>query len=251
MRQAAAIDKGETKEAIVTTAAGLFARNGYRATTLEAVASAIGIKKASVYHYITSKEELLTAIYERIFDRIEKAVRPIASLPFPPDEKLRRMIHAHIEIVADERDLLTVVFNEEAELPAKLMRKISRRKRAYEQLFEDVLEEGCRIGVFRPIDIRTTVLGLLGMCNWLHKWYRPERGAPSEIASLFALLLESGLMSSPDGNGGAWPRPANVVEALETVTGLADDLARDVDRLRRELGQAEQRLRDGLAGDLY
>lgn len=249
MGQVAATGKDETKGAIVTAAAALFARNGYRATTLESVASAIGVKKASVYHYIASKEELLIAIYERIFDRIETAVRPIASLDFPPDERLRRMIHSHIEIVADERDLLTVVFNEESELPKLLKRKISRRKRAYEQLFEDVLEEGCRSGVFREINVRTAVFGLLGMCNWLHKWYRPEHGEPAEIASVFALLFESGLMTAPDRTHGSWPRPTNVVEALEAVTGVADDLARDVDRLRLELGRAEERLRHGLAGD--
>jgi AcrR family transcriptional regulator len=245
---AAGTDKEDIKDAIVAAAAGLFARHGYRATTLEAVASAVGVKKASVYHYIASKEELLIAIYDRIFDRIESAVGPVASLDFSPDERLRRMIHAHIEIVADERDLLTVVFNEEAELPEPLKRKITRRKRAYEQLFVGVLEEGKSIGVFRDIDTRTAVFGLLGMCNWLHKWYRPEHGTPGEIASVFALLCEYGLMTEPDRTQGAWPRPTDAVEALEVVTSVADSLARDVDRLREELDRAEQRLRHGLAG---
>lgn len=247
----AATDRGATKDAIVTAAAALFARNGYRATTLDAVAAAIGVKKASVYHYIASKEELLIAIYERIFDRIEGAVRPIATLDFPPDEKLRRMIHAHIEVVADERDLLTVAFNEEAELPVKLKRKISRRKKAYEQLFEDVVEEGSRIGVFRSIDVRTAVFGLLGMCNWLHKWYRHEHGPPAEIASVFALLFESGLKTVPAVTNGARPRPASVGEALEAVATVADGLARDVEHLRQELARAEERLESGLAGDLH
>lgn len=246
----AVTDRGAPKVAIVTAAAGLFARNGYRATTLEAVAAAVGVKKASVYHYIASKEELLIAIYDRIFDRIEDAVRPIASLAFPPDERLRRMIHAHIEIVADERDLLTVVFNEEAELPKPLKRRISRRKRAYEKLFEDVLEEGCADGTFRDVNVRTAVFGLLGMCNWLHRWYRPEQGAPAEIASVFALLFESGLKTVPEVSNGARPRPANVGEALEAVASVADRLARDVDHLRQELARAEERLESGLAGDL-
>lgn len=251
MGQVAAIGKDETRDAIVTAAAGLFARNGYRATTLESVASAIGVKKASVYHYIASKEELLIAIYERIFDRIESAVRPIATQTFPPDERLRRMIHAHIEVVADERDLLTVVFNEEAELPLKLKRKISRRKKAYEQLFIDVVEEGSRLGIFRAINVRTAVYGLLGMSNWLHKWYRPEHGSPAEIASLFALLFESGLKTVPTGGSGARPRPENVGEALAAVAKVADGLADEVEHLRQELARAEERLEHGLAGDLH
>lgn len=236
------------REEIVSVAAGFFARRGYRATTLNDVAAAVGVKKASVYHYIQSKDELLIAIYGRIFDRIEGAVRPIASLDLAPDERLRRMIHAHVAIVAEERDMLTVAFQEEAELPGPHQRAIRKRKRAYEQLFEDVVEEGRRDGVFRDLAVGVAVKGLLGMCNWLHTWYRPQHGTPTEIASVFARLIESGFLAGPSGAQGAWPRPASVEEALEGVGEVAESLGREVDRLRAELASTEARLLDGLAG---
>lgn len=246
MKGAAVAGVGPLEE-IISVAAGFFARQGYRATTLSDVAAAVGVKKASVYHYIQSKDDLLIAIYSRIFDRIEGAVRPFASLDLSPDERLRRMIHAHVEIVAEERDMLTVAFQEEVELPESHQRKIRRRKRAYEQLFENVVEEGRQSGVFRDVDVAVAVKGLLGMCNWLHTWYRPPHGTPADIAGVFALLFESGLMTGPQGNHGAWPRPSSVDEALEGAKGVAETLAREVDHLRAELARAELRLLDGLA----
>src|SRR2546430_16146613 len=94
------------RDAILGEAATLFARQGYRATTLDDVADALDIKKASLYHYIRSKEELLTEIYDRILTRIDAAVRPVAESGLPADERLRRMAHAHLEVVTAERDML-------------------------------------------------------------------------------------------------------------------------------------------------
>ncbi len=242
----AAAPPEDLRDAIVSAAASMFARHGYRATTLAEVAAAVGVKKASMYHYISSKEEILITIYGRIFDRIEGAISPIAALDLTPDERLRRMIHAHVEIVAEERDMLTVAFQEESELPERYERVIRRRKRGYEQLFEGVIEQGQREGMFRGADVRTVVYGLLGMCNWMHKWYTPKHGTAAEIASIFALLFESGLAGA-GGTRGAWPRPRTVEEALRDLRDLAEQVESDARGLRDELARAEERLNDGLA----
>ena len=52
------------------------------------------------------------------------------------------------------------------------------------------------------------VLALLGMCNWIYKWYQQEsadRDTVDEIAAEFALIVETGFR--PTGaRTGAWPR---------------------------------------------
>src|SRR5580693_772867 len=166
--------RGISRETLLATAAELFARKGYRATTLDDIAGELGLKKASLYHYIRSKDELLADIYQQIFDRIEAEVAPLVSLDLPAGERLRRMIHAHLTVVTAELPSLSVVFSEESELPADLQRGIRHRKRAHEALFEKVIAEGQREGVFRPGSVRLMVVALLGMCNWIYKWLRPE-----------------------------------------------------------------------------
>lgn len=230
------------------TAAALFARRGYRATSLDEVAAALGMKKASLYHYIDSKEALLTEIYHGILDRIEAAVAPLATLDLPPDERLRRMIHAHVSVVAAERDMLAVVFREEAELPAAPRGAIRRRKRSYEELFCSVVEEGQRAGLFHPVAPRIAVNALLGMCNWMYQWYSPA-GVQSaqDIAAAFTLLFESGLRAHGDPQVGTWPRPESLDAAFGDVDAAVEALQRDAQRLSTELAQARERLRHGLA----
>jgi AcrR family transcriptional regulator len=242
--------RGLTRETLLATAAALFARTGYRATTLDDIAGELGLKKASLYHYIHSKDELLADIYQQIFDRIEGAVAPLAALDLPVDERLRRMVHAHIAVVTSELPSLSVVFSEESELPADLQRGIRHRKRAHEALFEKVIAEGQRQGVFRPGSVRLMVRALLGMCNWIYKWYQPntaDRSTVEEIAAEFALILESGIRSGGH-HGGARPRFANLEEAFEPAEEAVHRLHAELERLEAELGAARERLRDGLAG---
>jgi AcrR family transcriptional regulator len=242
--------RGISRETLLATAAELFARKGYRATTLDDIAGELGLKKASLYHYIRSKDELLADIYQQIFDRIEAEVAPLVSLDLPAGERLRRMIHAHLTVVTAELPSLSVVFSEESELPADLQRGIRHRKRAHEALFEKVIADGQREGAFRPGSVRLMVLALLGMCNWVYKWLNPDAAdqvTVDGIAAEFALMVESGI-SSGDRRTGAWPRFANLDEAFEPAERSVKRTRAELERLESELAEARERLRDGLAG---
>jgi len=232
-------------DALVKVAAELFARRGYRATTLDDIAAEFGLKRASLYHYIKSKEELLCEIYQEIFDQIEEDVAPIANSNMPADERLRRMVHAHIRVVAAERDRLSVAFQEESELPEVLRRRISHRKRVYETLFENVISDGQHQGVFRPGSVRLMVFGILGMCNWMHKWYQPEKFSVDEAAAEFALMVENGIRSGVQSRG-AWPRFASIDEAYAPAEQALNRTRTDLEQLESELGLMRARLRDGL-----
>ena len=237
--------RGVSHETLLAVAAELFARKGYRATTLDDIAGERGLKKASLYHYIKSKDELLCDIYLQIFDRIEAAVAPNVTLGLPVDERLRRMVHAHIQVVAAERDSLSVVFQEEAELPEDLQRAIRHRKRAHEALFETVIAQGQREGVCRPGSVRLMVLALLGMCNWMYKWHRSDKFDVDEVAAEFALTLESGIRSG-EPRSGAWPRFGSLEEAFAPTEQALCRVRAELERVEAELEIARERLRDGL-----
>ena len=242
--------RGLTRETLLATAAELFAGKGYRATTLDDIASALGLKKASLYHYIKSKDDLLADIYQQIFDRIEAVVAPLVSADLPVDERLRRMVHAHMSVVTAELSSLSVVFSEESELPPALQRGIRHRKRAHEALFEKVIAEGQRQGVFRSGSVHLMVLAMLGMCNWTYKWYRSdaaEQHGVDEIAAEFALILESGIRPG-DRQGGARPRFSNLDEAFEPADRTIRRMRAELEQLETELDEARGRLQDGLAG---
>jgi AcrR family transcriptional regulator len=113
----------------------------------------------------------------------------------PPEEKLRRVVRQHVRFVIANRSFLTVFFSEEASLPRHLARSLAAQKARYDRGVESIVTEGVRAGVFRDVTPRLAVFGLLGMLNWLYKWYNPAgRWGAEEIATEFLALLEGGLM---------------------------------------------------------
>ena len=65
----------------------------------------------------------------------------------------------------------------------------------YERCWQQILREGVEKGEFRTdLDIQVTSYGLLGMLNWLYKWYDPQgRLAVRQVAEQFTSFALAGL----------------------------------------------------------
>src|SRR5699024_10045564 len=87
------------------------------------------------------------------------------------DEKLRAMILAHVKVVAKHPQRTLIVFHQWRYLSEENQRRVRQRRREYESLFTLVLEEGVADGSFSSeIDVRVTVLSILGSLNWTPEW---------------------------------------------------------------------------------
>ncbi len=214
-------------EEIIRVAAVCFAEVGYRATTLDTVAARVGISKVTLYKHVPSKEELLCRMFERTIRSFRAGLRHVVEQPLPADEKLRRIIRYQVTHVATQLPLLRVFFSEEGSLPTAMARRVAREKREYDRAIERVGGEGIAEGRVRKLPPTLLVFGLLGLCNWLHKWYRPEGSlAPDEIALVLTDLLERGYLEPRLGADSA-------------------EVAGRLDRIDRRLAVLERRLRPG------
>ena len=183
---------------IVRAAAAAFGEVGYRTATLEAIAERAGLSKVTLYRYVSSKEELLSLVVERTIDRFQQGLRRIIAEQRPADDTLRRIIHYQVTLLTEHLPFLTVFFSEESGLPAPMAARAARAKREYDQAIARVVQEGVETGLLRDLPPTLVVFGLLGMCNWLHKWYRPDgKRTPAEIADVFVTLLERGYLAEP------------------------------------------------------
>lgn len=193
------LDKSLRKQKIIDTAASLFHRKGYASTTLDDVAGELGISKAALYHYVGSKDELLSIIYTQAFDNVFKDTYEISGMDLPPDEKLRVMIRNHINnIIIKDLSMFSVFFSEESQLPEKDFRKIREEKKKYTRIVEQIIAEGISQGMFKKTDSNLQAYAILGMCNWIYKWYKPEKTnyTPDQIADHFISLLQNGYLAS-------------------------------------------------------
>jgi AcrR family transcriptional regulator len=187
-----------TQKAIVSAAAELFARNGFGATSLDDIASVLGVTKTALYYHVKNKEEILRLIYLSVLNVAEEPLRHIVESDLSPVEKLQRAIEHHITVSADRSPAVTVFYHEQPHLTGPFAKEIVIRQKDYEHYFERIIEEGQATGVFlTDIDPKIASFGIMGMCHWLSQWYHPSgRYTPQQIAAMFNTMVGHGLFRS-------------------------------------------------------
>jgi TetR/AcrR family transcriptional regulator, cholesterol catabolism regulator len=183
---------------ILTGAAIVFRRVGYGAATLEDVAEEVGINRASLYYYVGTKAELLVEIlHQPIFD-MTATVAEIAASSKPPAEKLREAIAAHMHALETSYPELFVFLAEHLHLLTlgDPEGDVALNARRYGNILASIIEEGQSTGTFDPtLHPRIAMMGIVGMCNWTHRWYREDGDLSlSEIGDEFATLAMRGLL---------------------------------------------------------
>ena len=97
------MERPNTRQEILDTALGLFAQNGYEATSISQIADAVGIRKASLYSHFASKREILDELVRQGLDEYnERSIFARADRDFPTDitpDSLTRMILGHINFI--------------------------------------------------------------------------------------------------------------------------------------------------------
>jgi len=211
------LDRSIRMQKIVEAATSIFHRKGFKAATLDEVAKELSLTKAALYNYVPSKGKLLSLIYNQAFEKIFHRIYEISAMQVSPEEKLRQIIRDHIcNIITDNIAMFSVFFAEENQLPSKDFQKIRAEKKKYTRLIMQIIEDGIEKGVFQPVDSRLQAYAILGMCNWIYKWYKPDREVftPEQIAEQFLSLLESGYLAhdhlKPESS---IPRPQQSPEA--------------------------------------
>ena len=164
-----------SRQEILRTAARLFQKRGYDATSMSDVAAALKLSKGGLYHHFKSKDEILFHLMDHAMDisqeQVIDRVRGIAD----PEERLRTLIRLHIGVVLRERDReITVMLHENHPLPPVLRRRINGRKKDYVHFVEGIIAEVQKARQSKgTVSPRAAAFALMGMINWIYQWYRP------------------------------------------------------------------------------
>lgn len=216
-------------EFILRTAAGIFAEKSYHSTSMRDISRATGVSLAGLYHYCSSKEELLFLIqdncFARVLERLEERLRETKD----PVEKLRIFIENHLSFFAANMAEMKVLSHEADSLEAELQARVSGKKQKYTKLARGILSEAQQLQDEKPaVDLTVATYALFGMMNWIYNWYDP-RGKLSvdQVVKNITSLFLSGFL------GGA------SAEALDVAP------AKTAERL--SVWRAPQRTRNGLA----
>lgn len=186
------------RDDILEAAAQIFRRKGFHGASMADIADSVNLQKASLYHHVSSKQELLVELLERALDMLGEQISGISNQALPADEKLRQMIRAYLQALAEYPDLSAVLLFEHRSLDKKTHARHVPHRDRFEGLWRDVINEGRRAKVFHCPDTGLAVRALMGTMNWTLTWYRPEGSLSiTRIADEYADLFLKGLMSKP------------------------------------------------------
>lgn len=188
------------QQEIVQRAAELFANGGYQKTSMADIASSLGMLKGSLYYYIKSKNDLLAkaliGVAAELSDNLTKIIESEASWT----EKIRGAFENHIDLLYRDNARVIVFLDERiSHLHGSYRRLAVQERDHYESLWQVLVSKGIEQKEFRDdLDVKIVVYGLLGMCNWMVKWYKTDgKYGPSEIAQIFAEVALQGIRRVP------------------------------------------------------
>ena len=162
-------------EMILTAAADVFFKKGYQAATTNDVAAAAGIRGASLYYYIDSKEDLLYALTERVH------ANGLAYLDKPElhegdaRSRLAAFVDSWVARLDVDRQWSLLVEREFRTLSGERLASVVEKRARHERVLRSIIQDGVDEGVFdsstSPGMATQVIFQLL---NYTTLWHRPE-----------------------------------------------------------------------------
>ncbi len=191
---------------ILQAAARVFRRKGFHAARIQDIADEVGMQKGSLYHYISTKEDLLHGLVEGALERMVEETRAILGTGHSAPQKLAMAIEIHLRQTQEDRDIWGILQREDLDLLNRNSpTDIRKLMKDYESLWARILKEGVDTGEFDPsLDRRVVVQGVVGMCRAVYMWFKPDGRLPiQEVARILAEISLHGLQrqqrATPNG----------------------------------------------------
>lgn len=177
----------------------LFATHGYSETSVDELVREAGVTKGAFYYYFKSKDEVLELLHNQFLDYELDIARKVSHSEGTPTEKLHDLVGNLIRSIVQHRLTVVVFFQEIDRLPSERRLEIERRRRVYQQEFEDVIREGIAKGCFHAdLDPVIATLGIFGLCNYTYRWLNPKgRVSVDEVIRMFTNMVLRSVSIAP------------------------------------------------------
>jgi AcrR family transcriptional regulator len=187
-----------TQERILDRAAELFWTKGYAATTTREIAASLGIRQASLYHHVSSKENLLCQLCVTALERLLQEVQTAVNESNSPEGRIRVLVHAHLNTLLKYRTRNALMLKELRALSGTCRRQVLGLRKRYEKLVLSILKDGQSAGAVRTdIPTKYLCLALLNILNWAVLWFRDDDAlSADQLAEIFALTYVQGVTTS-------------------------------------------------------
>lgn len=165
------------REKIIDAAVDLIYKNSFHGTSLNMIAKKVGITKSTIFHHFENKEAILLAILEI---SLPQAMYKLTGIVHDEDltgrEKLKMFFELHMEVVANERDSLSISLREETYLSGQNAKIHTEGRKNYAMLLREIVRQIQREDQNRFTGLSSSIVtnAILGLLNWGIRWYKKD-----------------------------------------------------------------------------
>ena len=143
-------------EQILSVARVIFAKNGYRRTTIDDIANALSVGKGTIYRYFKDKKSLFLAVFgqgiAQLHETFAQKVHPITDPPL----KVETAVKTYFEFFDNNKDLIEIMMQVRSEFKEEHRRGFMTSYKDYIVRIQDNLRAGVEKGIFRDMDVEKT-----------------------------------------------------------------------------------------------
>ena len=185
---------------VAAVAAKLYDEHGHEAVSIESVAEGLGVSRATLYRTVGSLDELHAILLERVIQGVEQDARTLLSAQPDAGHALVEMIRFQVHASVRMRNYVGVYFG------WGLSPETYTRWRAwaggYEALWKGVVQNAVDAGYLASDDVAITTRLIMGMINWVSRWYRPKAHDADKISDAAVRLILPDWDSGPPARSG-------------------------------------------------
>lgn len=181
---------------ILREAAKLFAVKGYDGTSVQDIAHAVGISKASLYHFFADKSQIHSTVVILALSRLIELVQEKLKSRVTACDKVEGFARAHAQYISEHKPLYFAAALGYHELnDPEVKARVQRMRDGYEEILRRIIRDGIASGEFRELDVKLAARAIISCMNWMARWWRADGADSAEkIASDYVHLIIAGFL---------------------------------------------------------
>jgi AcrR family transcriptional regulator len=187
---------GHSLDSLLDVAVAVFNERGFEATSMDELATRLGVTKSAIYHHVPSKVELLRLALDRALDGLFAVLEEPGATTGPAIDRLEHVVRGSVRVLTTQLPFVTLLLRVRGNSPVET--EALRRRREFDRVVTDLVRAAEEQGDVRPdVDPAVTSRLLFGTVNSLTEWYRPGRGLDADaLADALVTTTFSGLRTA-------------------------------------------------------
>jgi AcrR family transcriptional regulator len=170
---------GHSLDSLLDIAVAVFNERGYDATSMDELATRLGVTKSAIYHHVSSKVELLRLALDRALDALFAVTEEPGATTGPAIDRLEHVVRGSVRVLTEHLPFVTLLLRVRGNSPVEEV--ALKRRREFDRIVTELVRAAEEEGDVRPdVDPAVTSRLLFGSVNSLTEWYRPDGGLSAD-----------------------------------------------------------------------